>query len=122
MYSLYRFVKEYKQILLYCYYHFMNIFSRLVIYKIICNDICVNDIYIGSTVNFRHRGYQHKYNSKYSDIKLYKNIRENGGWVNYSIIELEKFPCNNSIEARERERYYYDLLNPNLNSIKPNNQ
>ena len=97
----------------------MNIFSRLVIYKLVCNDNS-NVCYIGSTVNFNHRIYQHRYNSKHSDIKLYKNIRENGGFENYRMEIIEYFPCNNSIEARDRERYYYDMYNPILNSISPN--
>ena len=100
----------------------MNIFSRLVIYKIIC-DSNINDVYIGSTVNFKHRVYQHRYNSKKSESKLYQSIRKNGGFENYRVEIIEEFPCLNSIEARSRERFYYDMYNmcnPLLNSISPN--
>ena len=97
----------------------MNIFSRLVIYKIVC-DNNMNDIYIGSTVNFQHRVYQHRYNSKKSEIKLYQNIRKNGGFENYRMEIIEEYPCYSSIEARNRERFYYDLYHPLLNSIAPN--
>ena len=30
-------------------------------------------------------------------------IRENGDWNNWSMIEIEKYPCNDDNEARARE-------------------
>ena len=35
------------------------------------------------------------------------------------MIEIEKYACNDGNEARSRERYYYNLLNANLNSHRP---
>ena len=52
--------------------------------------------------------------------KLYTTIRANGGWANYSMIELEKQPCNDANEACAKEREYYDTLNSGLNTQHPN--
>ena len=35
------------------------------------------------------------------------------------MIEIEKYPCTDSNEARARERYWYEILNANLNTVCP---
>jgi len=35
------------------------------------------------------------------------------------LIEIEKYSCNDSNEAKARERYWYEQLNANLNSVCP---
>jgi hypothetical protein len=35
------------------------------------------------------------------------------------MVEIEKFPCNDSNEANARERYWYENLNSSLNSRFP---
>ena len=50
---------------------------------------------------------------------MYKFIRNNNGWDNFTMVEIEKFPCTDGNEARSRERYWYELLNTSLNSFKP---
>ena len=99
-------------------------YSNTIIYKIVCNDLSVTDCYVGNTTLFRQRKSQHKRtcinsNSKKYNIPLYKFIREHDGWENFSMIEIEKYPCNDGNEARSRERYYFDLLNANLNKVRP---
>ena len=99
-------------------------YSNTIIYKIVCNDLSVTDCYVGNTTQFRQRKSQHKRNCSNSNSKdynfpLYKFIREHDGWENFSMIEIEKYPCNDGNEARSRERFYFDLLNANLNKIKP---
>ena len=99
-------------------------YSNTIIYKIVCNDLSVTDCYVGNTTQFRQRKSQHKRNCSNSNSKkfnypLYKFIREHSGWENFSMIEIEKYPCNDGNEARSRERFYFDLLNANLNKIKP---
>ena len=99
-------------------------YSNTIIYKIVCNDLSVTDCYVGNTTQFRQRKSQHKRNcsnsnSKDYNIPLYKFIREYGCWENFSMIEIEKYPCNDGNEARSRERFYFDLLNANLNKYKP---
>jgi hypothetical protein len=99
-------------------------YSNTVIYKIVCNDPNVKELYVGSTTDFKKRKYLHKstcnnINDKAFNIKLYQTIRNNGGWENWDMIEIEKYPCNDGNEAHARERKHYDELNSSLNMIKP---
>lgn len=100
-------------------------YSKGLIYKIVCNDLECKDIYIGSTTNFRVRKDSHKSNcnnenSKCYNLKIYKTIRDNGGWNNWQMIEIEKYPCNDGNELRARERLKYEELNANINCNVPN--
>jgi hypothetical protein len=51
--------------------------------------------------------------------KVYKTMRENGGWDNYSMIEIEKYPCKDANEACVREREWFEILHSNLNTSFP---
>ena len=100
-------------------------YSKGLIYKIVCNDLECKDIYVGSTTNFRQRKTIHKCscnneNSKGYNIKIYKIIRDNGGWDNWDMIEIEKYPCNDGNELRARERVKYEELQGNMNCNIPN--
>ena len=99
-------------------------YSKTIIYKICCNDLNVKEIYVGSTCNFIKRKSKHKdscnnIKSKQYNYKLYQFIRDNQGWENFSMIEIEKYSCIDNNEARSRERYWYENLNATLNIIKP---
>lgn len=99
-------------------------FESIVIYKIVCNDLSVTDLYVGSTTDFSKRKSQHKKecsneNDKGYNYKLNKMIRENGGFENWSMLEIEKYPCTDSNEARTRQRYWLEELNAKLNMINP---
>jgi len=99
-------------------------YSKTIMYKIVCNDIAVTDVYVGHTTDFINRKACHKRNCNNSNrreysLKLYQYIRENGGWDNFSIIIIEEYPCNNKEEARHRERYWYETLNATLNMVCP---
>ena len=99
-------------------------YSNTIIYKIVCNDLNIKELYIGSTTDFYNRKSNHKSkcnseNDKNYNSNIYKCIRANGGWDNWSMIEIEKFPCKYSLEARARERYWCEQLNATLNSNKP---
>ncbi len=84
-----------------------------IIYKITINDF----IYVSSTKNFIMRKYRHKCNNeKNIDLKLYKIIRENGGWENCEMIPIEKLKCETKTDARIREEHWRIELNANLNS------
>jgi hypothetical protein len=94
-------------------------------YQIVCKDKNVDLKYNGHTRNFYLRQIQHKYSCKTStnkdyNCKLYKLIREQGGFDNFKFIILEVHFVNNICEARIRERYWYDLLNSNMNKQVPN--
>ena len=97
-------------------------YQNTVIYKIVCNDLNIKDIYVGHTTDFIRRKSQHKRNcdcKSKCNMKVYEMINKNGKWDNWSMIEIEKYPCNDGNEARSRERYYYELLNANLNMLTP---
>ena len=100
-------------------------YTDTIIYKIVCNDLNVKDLYVGHTTNFTKRKNRHKWNcnnpnSKSYNVKVYKTIRENGGWVNWSIIEIEKFECKDRNEASARERHWFETLQAKLNTLYPN--
>jgi hypothetical protein len=99
-------------------------YSKTIIYKIVCNDLNITDVYIGSTTDFTRRKRQHKHccnseKSKKYNLKVYQTIRDNGGWDNFTMIEIEKYSCIDSNEAHARERYYLELLNAKLNTQIP---
>jgi len=99
-------------------------YQKCVIYKLCCRDITVKDIYIGSTCNFTGRKYGHKgcctnENRKNYNLKVYKFIRDNGGWNNWDMILIEEHPCENISQKTKRERYWCEMLESSLNSDVP---
>jgi hypothetical protein len=84
----------------------------------------IKDEYVGHTTNFIERKRLHKNcccnsgNEKHN-YYVYKVIRENGGWENWSMVEIEKFPCANKNEAEKRERYWIETLQAKLNKLIP---
>ena len=99
-------------------------YDNTIIYKIVCSDLNITDLYVGHTTNFTKRKTMHKSdcnneNSPNYNVKLYKTIRENGGWDNWNMIEIEKYSCNDGNESRARERYWYEQLKANLNVCYP---
>jgi hypothetical protein len=99
-------------------------YANTLIYKLVCNDLEVKDIYVGNTTNFVKRQHSHKKdcnnpNSPSYQNKKYQIIRANGGWSNWTMVLIEKYPCSNGMEARARERYWFEQLNANLNMICP---
>jgi hypothetical protein len=100
-------------------------YSKTIIYKIVCNDLNITEVYVGHTTNFINRKAKHKSdcnnpNSKSYNFKIYNTIRQNGGFENWSMIEIEKFQdCNDIKEVSARERYWYELLNAKLNTNCP---
>jgi hypothetical protein len=97
-------------------------YSETVIYKIVPNNE-LKYCYVGNTCDIEcriknHRSNCENFNSKAYNRLLYKTIRENGGWSEWSLIVIEKFPCNNDIEARQKEQFYIKELNANLNIIR----
>ncbi len=96
-------------------------YSNTIIYKIYCKDETIKDLYVGHTTNFQQRKYSHKIscNNNKTDIKIYNVIRENGGWENWDMIEIAKYNCKNSTEARIKEHEHYNTLKASLNSCQP---
>jgi hypothetical protein len=99
-------------------------YSKIVIYKIVCDDFDIEDCYVGSTTDFvkrksNHKSTCHNSNSNRHNLNVYQFIRANGGWDNWSMLELEKYPCNDNNEATLRERHWMETLNAELNSKVP---
>ena len=97
-------------------------YNNCCIYKIehIEDD---NLLYVGLTTNFNKRKGQHKSNcknekSKEHNHKLYRMIRENGGWDYFKMIEIEKYPCNDRREADKRETEIMKELKASMNMVK----
>ena len=100
-------------------------YSKTCIYKLVHKDDINNEnIYIGSTTNFRFRKAQHKSccncetDKGYNYLK-YQYIRANGGWDMWQMIEIEKYPCNDKREAEARERYWIEYYKSKLNQKIP---
>jgi hypothetical protein len=100
-------------------------YAKTIIYKLVHKDDPDNhETYVGHTTDFRDRKSSHKRrcedpdNSKHH-LKVYQYIRENGGWDNFIMLEIEKYPCNDNNEARAREQEWYNQLKSKLNKICP---
>jgi len=93
-------------------------YSKCVIYKIICNDSMVTECYVGHTNNFVKRKYQHKSSCNTMDCKIYKMIREHGGWDNWTMTPICEYPCENHVQACIKEEEYRIELQASLNNNK----
>jgi len=90
-------------------------YSKSVIYTIKSKD----NIYVGSTVNFRSRKNDHKSNitnenHKAYNFKLYKTIRDNDG--EWDMQPHSIFPCVSKLELTIEEERIRQLLNADMNS------
>ena len=99
-------------------------YSRNVIYKLVNKEDYDNaNIYIGSTTNFTKRKCEHKSDCmnktgvKYNQ-KIYHFIRDNGGWDEWNMLEVEKYPCTDNNEAKSREEHWRIHFNAGLNTKK----
>jgi hypothetical protein len=100
-------------------------YSKCCIYKLVHKDDVNNEnIYIGHTTNFRNRKYKHKSscnnsNDKHYNEPMYNYLRNNGGWDEWVMIEIEKYPCEDIREAEKKERYWIEHYKSNLNKKIP---
>ncbi len=95
--------------------------ANSVVYKIMSLNPEVDDIYVGSTTAFRKRKHDHKsYCNNKNSIKynryVYKFIRENCGWENWSMVIVKKYPdITSKMELLNKERKWMKKLNATLN-------
>tara|TARA_R110000823_G_scaffold185089_1_gene317526 strand:- start:2 stop:559 length:558 start_codon:yes stop_codon:yes gene_type:complete len=95
--------------------------KNYIIYKIVCDDL-PEFIYVGSTSDWIKRKRQHSQHYKNEDskeynYKVYRTIRENGGWENWRMIQIsDVIPNVTKREAEAIEEEYYIELKANLNS------
>jgi hypothetical protein len=99
-------------------------YSNVYFYKIVCNDLNVTDCYVGHTTHFVNRKRCHKNNSinpnnTGHNCRVYKTIRANGGFTNWSMLVVEQCYCVDSHDAYLKERGWIEKLKANLNSQTP---
>jgi hypothetical protein len=93
-------------------------------YKICPKNKELDFCYIGHTANFNERQSRHirnTYNAndaKHYHLKQYEFIRNNGGWDEWEMIEIEKLNGKTKLEARIREQELIEEHGANLNSLK----
>ena len=85
------------------------------VYGLFHNDIC---LYIGSTSDYKtrcahHRGDCYNQNNKNYNIRLYKYIREKGGFDNFEFRILQEISDKSKLRTAERE--YMQKYSPELN-------
>ena len=95
-------------------------YQNTVIYKI--QHIEKDELlYVGHTTDFTKRKYQHKFScrtitDRVYNSKVYKTIRENGGWEMFNMTVVKKFPCDDKNEAASEEDKVMRMLKANMNS------
>ena len=106
-------------------------FSKTVIYKIQHKEL--DDLlYVGSTTEYVKRKNRHKTTSYANDtnknynLKLYKTIRDNGGWDAFNMVIVKPFPCENRRQAEAEEdrvmRDFHSSLNMKRSYLTPENR
>ena len=102
-------------------------YSKTIMYRIVCRDPNIIDCYVGATTDFKTRIYQHKtvcnncnnIKSKRYHYYVYQFIRDNGGWDNWDILEIEKYTAIDKADQARRERYWLETYRATLNKIIP---
>ena len=82
------------------------------------------EYYVGSTKDFKQRCQFHKVrcnnqNDKKYNLKVYKYIRENGGWEHWKIVKLYDYPCKNKYKLEQEERRAIEAYKSTLNNFIP---
>lgn len=99
-------------------------YSKGLIYKIVCKNLEVKDLYVGSTTDLCRRKSEHKKNcihnySEHYNLFVYQFIREHGEWQNWDVILVELFPCQTKAQLLARERHHIERLGATLNQYIP---
>jgi len=97
--------------------------TEIIFYKFICEQPDIMASYVGHTTNFIARKSAHKTacnntNSKNHHLNIYQIMRENGGFINWKMVEIERCLCKDDIDARKKEQYWIDNLNSNMNTFR----
>jgi hypothetical protein len=95
------------------------------VYKLKCRDKEITEFYIGSSIDFRERKYNHKNNSnnllrRPYCYPLYMFINVNGGFNNWEFEVIKEYKFITKKELNINEQCYKELLKPQLNSINAN--
>ena len=95
-------------------------YSKTCIYKLVCRDLEIRECYVGSTTDMNKRKHGHK-KACFTDPSrcVYAFINEHGGWENWDMVLIEAYPCSNSLESHQRERFHIERLNASLHKQVP---
>lgn len=100
---------------------------EIIFYRFVCNNPNIINTYCGSTIDFTKRKYKHKShcnneNAKEYHFLIYKTIRNNGGWDNWKMLEIERKIVKDKTESLQREQYWIEYYNAqmNMNNAKKN--
>ena len=95
-------------------------YNKTIIYKLVCKDLTIKELYVGATTNWYNRQHNHKSdcNNEKSkkNLKVYRFIRANCGFDNWSMIMVEEYPCENKLQSDAREHYWTENLGAKLNT------
>jgi len=99
-------------------------YENAVIYMMKHKTDDKKEFYIGSSYEFKqrcraHKSYCNNENDKRYNYKLYKYIRENGGWDAWEIILLYDYPCKNRNELHLEEQRAVKEYKSTLNTQVP---
>ena len=99
-------------------------YSNTIFYKIYCKDPSIKELYIGHTTNFVQRKHAHKQgciNTKCANYncKVYKIIRDNMGWENWTMEIIAFHKCEDLYSSKKQEQHYFEEYKATLNSIEP---
>ena len=99
-------------------------FNLAKIYKICRKDGNLKNMYIGSSCKLHERTLNHKSicnnaNTRSYNLKVYKHIRLNGGWISWHVVLLEDYPCLTKKELISREGHWVRTFEPTLNTEIP---
>ena len=97
-----------------------KLINNYIFYKIVCLDD-IDLCYVGSTANWKERQRKHKItcnneNYKHYNSKIYKIIRENGGWCNFKMIQIGTREQLTKRQAEQIEEEYRVELKANMNT------
>jgi hypothetical protein len=90
----------------------------IYIYQIFLKDLSIKENYIGQTECFETRKYAHCRDSKVSNLKIYKIIRQYGGWDNFEMKIMNYYHYREDYEIRQIEQKYIDIFKPTMNSVR----
>ena len=84
------------------------------VYEFKSKDKSITGTYIGSCWDMKKRVIRHKQscnnkNNKDYNAPVYRYIRENGGWDNFEMIEIDSGECEDKLELHCSEQFYIDL-------------
>lgn len=89
---------------------------EIIFYRYVCNDPNIFNPYVSSTIDMtRQKGINklicNDEDSTKHNLLAYKIIRENGGWNNWRMLEIERMLVKDKTEIATMEQYWMEHYN-----------